>query len=376
MNVAGICPRQFARVHQAFDEALKARNSGGAAFALVIEGDLIVDLWGGSRDAAGTQPWHKNTLVNVFSVTKGVTAICFAMLADRGVLAYSDEVSKYWPEFAANNKENITVEMLLSHQAGLCGLRDTTQIEDFYDQDSIARRLAAMEPLWKPGTRSGYHSLTFGPLTNELFRRAEGRTLGRFIRDEIAIPFGIDIAIGLNDEQQQRAAETLVPASYQFSDRVGEAGNAYQAAAFNNPSLNPLVTNTVEWRRAEIPSANGFCTATGLAQLYGILASGGIWKGKPVMRQSTIAAAGAVRISGDDVVLGRYRQWAAGFVCNSQNLLGPNGAAYGHPGWGGSVAFADPIAKCSLAYTTNAMDMVLSGDPRTLSLINAAYQSI
>jgi CubicO group peptidase (beta-lactamase class C family) len=376
MSVEGVCPRQFAKVRQAFDEALKARGAGGAAFALVIDDDLIVDLWGGARDAAGTQPWHKDTLVNVFSATKGVTGICFAMLVDRGVLAYSDKVSKYWPEFAANDKENITVEMLLSHQAGLCGLRETTKIEDFYDQERIARRLATTEPFWKPGTRSGYHSLTFGPLTNELFRRAEGRAIGRFIREEIAVPFGMDIAIGLNDEQRARAAETLVPASYEFSDVVGEAGNPYQQAAFSNPSLNPLVTNTVEWRRAEIPSANGFCTATGLAQLYGILASGGLWKGESVMRRSTIAAAGAMRISGDDVVLGRHRQWAAGFVCNTQNVFGPNEAAFGHPGWGGSVAFADPIANCSVAYTTNAMDMVISGDPRSLSLINAVYQSI
>ncbi|WP_219893503.1 serine hydrolase domain-containing protein [Aquisediminimonas profunda] len=362
----------FELVRQAFLANFSERSDIGAAVALVIDGELVVDLWGGVADPALGRPWQADTLANVWSTTKGVTAACFAMLAERGQIDYDAPVAKYWSEFGAAGKENVTVGMLLSHQAGLCGFRNPATIEDFYDAERAAARLAAAEPFWEPGTQSGYHAITIGFLATALFRRAEGRTIKQFVKDE----FGdLDIHIGLPEERTQSAATMLAPPELSSTGMVGEPTEA-QLAAMANPIIDPLLPNTDAWRAAEIPSANGFATARGLAKLYGALAGSGDLDGRQLVSRKTIATATDEQIRGMDAILSIPASWGCGFLRNSDGVYGPNEGAFGHSGWGGSFAFADPTCKLGLAYTMNRMGTDLMGDPRNVALVDSVYASL
>ena len=363
VKVSGHCDPGFEPLREAFEANFSERGEIGAAIALVVDGRLAVDLWGGSTDEGGTHPWQANTLVNIWSTTKGVTAACFAMLVDRGQIEYDKPVAHYWPEFGAAGKEQVTVAMMLSHQAGLCGFDTPASMADLYDLGSAAARLAAMEPLWEPGTQSGYHAVTVGFLASELFRRVEGRSIREFVADELS---AFDLSIGLPADRTARAATMIAPPSLSSAPPMPEL-NQVQIAALANPVMDPTVPNTAEWRAAEIPSANGFAHARGLAQLYGALSIGN----SLVASAETVAEATRVRIEGPDAVLGLSARWASGFLRNILGLYGSNETAFGHSGWGGSFAFADPDRKLGFAYAPNRMGSDLVGDPRSVALVAA-----
>jgi len=368
MPVGGFCAAGFEDVEVAFRANLTEHGDIGAAFALAAGGELVVDLWGGYRSEDRASAWERDTLVNVWSTSKGVTATCIAMLVDRGILSYEQRVAHYWPEFAAAGKGDATVAMLLSHQAGLAGFREPATVADLYDQEGAATQLAAMEPWWEPGAQSGYHAITMGHLANALVMRATGKSLGQFAAEELA---HYDYSVGLSPSRSIRAAAMSAPEQLASTDVANDL-SPLQIAVLANPILDPLLPNSAAWRAAELPSANGFATARGLAQLYGQLAM----EGGSLMRRETIERASTVERSGIDAVLGIDAQWACGFLRNTLGIYGPDESAFGHSGWGGSFAFADPARRIGMGYVMNRMGTDLMGDPRAVALVDAAYRSL
>lgn len=375
MRVNGSSDRSFSALAETFAANFSERGDIGASVAVVKDGQLVADLWGGTLDAAGLRPWAADSVVNIWSTTKAMNALCFAMLVDLDLLAYDDPVTRWWPEFAAGGKDQITVAMLLSHQAGLCSFADPAVVEDFYDQARSAARFAAMTPMWPPGSRSGYHAISIGILANELFRRIEGRTLGAFIQAEIAGPANLEFTLGLPTSQEARRAEMIAPPEMATSN-MGTDLSLSQLAVYTNPVIEPLLPNTAAWRACELPSANGFSNARSLARVFGAVAGDGLLDGRRLLGAEALGQATQQRISGVDEVLGIPARWGAGFLLNSDGLFGPQTAAYGHAGWGGSVVVVDPVAKMSISYTMNRMGTDLTGDPRTAALIAAAYTAL
>jgi CubicO group peptidase (beta-lactamase class C family) len=371
-DIKGTVAPGFELIRQAFAANFSERADVGAAVALVVDGKLVVDLWGGFANPESGREWTADTLVNIWSTTKGVTAACFAMLVDRGQIDYDLPVAHYWPEFGVAGKEKITVAMMLSHQGGLCGFRDPATVDDFYDAERAAARLAAAEPFWEPGTQSGYHAITIGFLATALFRRVEGRTIKQFVSDEFG---NLEIHIGLPSSRQNCVAPLIAPqdlSSSSFADDITPA----QLSALANPAMDPLIANSDSWQAAEIPSANGFATARGLARLYGALAGDGMINSGRIIRGEAIAEATTERIKGVDAILGIQASWGCGFLRNTDGVYGPNEGAFGHSGWGGSFAFGDPSRKLGLAYTMNRMGTDLINDPRNAALIDAVYASL
>ena len=372
-DITGVCPDRFARVRDAFAANFADGGELGARFAFAIDGEIVVDLMGGFADRKREVPFGPDTLTALFSTTKAVAALMVARLVDEGRLAYDQPVADVWPEFAQAGKGQVTVEQALSHQAGLSGFSDDTDPAIWFDWGATCAKLAAMAPLFPIGSASGYHPVTYGYIAGEIFRRVDGRTLGVALREDIAIPLGLDLWIGLPDSEHGRVADLMRPTAM---PQFGEITPALQAA-FLKPWSSPGGRSAAEWRRAEIPSANGHATAPALARLMGALASGGILDGCSILTPAGINAASAERIRGQDLVLPYEISWGAGFMRNEPNFYyGPTAEAFGHSGWGGSCAFADPTRGVSGAYVMNKQGNALIGDPRAVRLIEAAYQSL
>ena len=368
--IAGHCDDRFAGVRAAFTANFVERGDVGAAVAVRLGGEPMVDLVGGWADGGRQHQWLADTVVNVWSSTKGVAAACFAMLVDAGRICYDDRVADHWPEFAARGKAKVTIAELLSHQAGLCGFVSPATVDDLLAGSVSAALLASQAPFWKLGGGSGYHAITGGILATELFERIEGRSLRRFVADELRAQRGLDISIGLDPSSEHLRAEMLAPPAMD-SAQIGSL-TPVQLAALANPPLEPLLPNVPAWRRADLPSANGHANARSLAGLYALLldADGGL------IGRDTLAEATAVRVEGVDLVLGVPARWGAGFLRNSDGIYGPNEAAFGHSGWGGSFAFGDPTTGLAVSYTMNRMGTQLRDDPRDTALIDAIYAAM
>ena len=365
-----IVTERFAPVRDVFQAALDAGEELGVRFTLVQHGEVVLDLWGGHADRAGTRPFDADTLTPVFSTTKAIAALLVARLVDQGRLDYGQAVASVWPEFAAAGKGEITVAQALSHQDGLAGLPEPMDPALWLDWNAITTRLAAMTPLWPPGTASGYHPITFGFIAGEIFHRVDGRTMGRALREDLADPFGLDLWIGLPDSEFGRVAELQRPTRFADFGRITEV----KKLAFLTRWAAPGGRGADEWRRAEIPSANGHVTALAMARLMNVLACGGNLDGRAVLRAETVQAATRELIRGQDLVLPFELSWAAGFMRNVPNMIyGPGQGSFGHSGWGGSCAFADPQRGLSGAYVMNRQSPDLIGDPRAVRLIDAAY---
>jgi CubicO group peptidase (beta-lactamase class C family) len=370
-SVQGLCPPQFDAVRQRFQQHLDDGLELGVRFALAIEGDLVVDLWAGWADRAATRPFGPDTLAPVFSVTKAVSSLMIARAVDRGRIDYDKPVADGWPEFAQAGKAGVTVAQLLSHQAGLPGFPEPIEPALWFDWDAITAKLANMPPLWEPGTASGYHPVTWGYLAGEVFRRADGRTIGRALAEDVAGPLGLDIHIGLPDAEHGRVAEMVRPTAMPELGAITDT----RRAAFLTKWASPAGRSSADWRRAEIPSANGHATAAALARLMAVLACDGELDGRTWLSRSAADALRRERIAGDDLVLPFRLSWGAGVMRNDaeQGFLGPGPRTVGHYGWGGSCAFADPDRRLSGAYVMNKQSNRLVGDPRPVSLIEAAY---
>lgn len=375
VDIQGQVAPGFEPVRDAFAANFANAGEVGASFAIYKDGEYLVDLWGGHADAAKTKDWQRDTLPNVWSTTKLVGALCVAVLVERGQLSYDDKVVTHWPEFGAHGKDQLNVGQILSHQAGLSTLRETLAIEDLYDHDDIAARMAAAEPLWEPGTRSGYHALTYAFLTGELVKRITGKTIGHFFREVIAEPWEIDFHIGLPESEEPRIAEMIAAADAQALDAASL--NDVQKLTFANPPLSATAPNTRAWRAAELSSAGGRGSASALAKLSGAVATDGTLNGKKLIARETFEKMSAEQIFNEDLVLGMPGSWGAGVLRNRGGLLyGPNEATIGHSGWGGSFALCDPTAGLGMSYVMNQMGPDLAGDPRAMGLIQASYGAL
>lgn len=373
VEISGTVPARFAAVKDAMAANFAAGEELGVRFTLVEAGDVVLDLWAGHADRARTQPFDERTLTPIFSTTKAIAALLVARLVDQGGLAYDQAVADVWPEFAQAGKGSVTVEQMLSHQAGLPGFPEPMPPSDWFDWNLICGRLAAMAPLWPPGTACGYHPITFGYLAGELFRRVDGRTIGTALREDIGEPFGLDLWIGLPDSEFDRVADLQRPSAL---PDFGEINTATRAA-FLTPWSSPAGRGQAEWRRAEIPSANGHATAEALARLMGALADDGWLDGESILSPALIAEAARERIRGQDLVLPFVMSWGAGFMRNEVlHPWGPGDRTFGHSGWGGSCAFADPDRKLAGAYVMNKQSNQLLGDDRARRLIEAAYAAL
>ena len=372
-EIHGLCPQRFAGVRAAFEDNFATGQELGARFSLVQRGELVVDLWAGFADRQRTKAFDETTLTPVFSTTKAIAALLIARLVDAGKLDYAQPVADVWPEFAQAGKAAITIEQVMSHQEGLSGFPDEMEPSLWFDWDAICAKLAAMAPLWPPGTASGYHPITFGYLAGEIFRRVDGRTMGTALREDLARPFGLDLWIGLPDAEHGRVADLQRPNGL---PNFGEI-NAATKAAFLTPWSSPAGRGQAEWRRIEIPSANGHATAPALARLIGALANDGWLDGETILSPALIAEASRERIHGQDLVLPFVMSWGAGFMRNSAvKVWGPGEQTFGHSGWGGSCAFADPETGLAGAYVMNKQSTDLIGDARAKRLIEAAYAAL
>lgn len=383
--VEGICEPKFNAVRDAFVANFEKRGEVGANVALTLEGKTLVDLWGG-RKVPGGEAWTRDTVSIVFSCTKGATALCAHMLADRGQLDIDAPVSRYWPGYAQNGKEKTTVAMMLDHSAGVPHLRAKLKDGAYNDYDYMISMMEQEAPFWEPGTRNGYHGVTFAWTVGEIVHRAAGKRLGAYFRDEVAGPLGLDFWIGLPEAIESRVAPMIfaVPDEASMQSRFTQAimndpTSASHLFLMNSGGAN---FNDRATRAAEIGSANGISNGRGLAGMYAPLANGG---GKLVSKD-TLARMGRVAMAThDDATLLIPTRFALGYMKSMDNRKLPNSAgqscimsepAFGHVGMGGSIGFADPEARLSFGYNMNQMGNGILLNERGQSLIDATYESL
>tara|TARA_B100000029_G_scaffold122428_1_gene115742 strand:- start:6823 stop:8031 length:1209 start_codon:yes stop_codon:yes gene_type:complete len=398
--VSGYCDERFLDAKEILEKSIDSGFELGCAISLEVKGEKVMDLWGGYVDPDKTQLWEENTIVNVFSTTKGVAAICLLQLIEKGLLDLDKPVSHYWPEFAENGKENIPVRYLFCHKSGLCGIRNPLEPGSFTNWDLICNELAKQEPLWEPGTAHGYHALTYGHLVGEILRRIDGRTIGEYFNEEIAKPLDLDFWIGLPESEFSRVTNIypskpnpllpllaklprfLLPGPMKFLLDFTDT-NKPVGAAFNNPSVtsnenNEFEANSKEWRKAEIPAANGHGTARSLAKLYGVLANGGSRDGVHVLSPETIELGRQTQSDGKDLVLGHmHTRFGIGFMLGTKNVsMGPNPESFGHGGAGGSLGFADPDNNISLGFIMNQMHPGITAWKTATDVAASVYKSL
>lgn len=385
-NIQGQCDARFDRVKSAFAENFARSGEVGAAVAVTVDGRAVVDLWGGHADAAKTRQWDRDTIVNVWSTTKGLCAICAHRLADQGKLDFEAPVAKYWPEFAAAGKSGLPVKYLLNHKAGLAAIRTPLKHEELFSWEKVTSELARQEPWWEPGAKHGYHAITFGWLVGEVVRRISGKSLGAYFRDEIAGPLDADAYIGFGPALDSRVAPIISgpppkpgePDAFALMMRDPES---VSAKAIGNPPtmMLPETTNSRAWRGAEIPGANGHATARALARIYGALARGGEVDGVKLFSAAELPRCHTEQSRGMDEVLKFPTRFGLGFMLSQPGAqYGPNPRSFGHPGAGGSLGFADPDARVGFGYVMNQMGPPASVllDPRCAALIDAVYASL
>ena len=379
MKIEGECAPRFAAVREAFAANFAAGREVGASFAASVDGRLVVDLWGGFADAAGTRPWERDTILNVWSVTKAMTSLCAHVLVDRGLLDLDAPVAEYWPEFAAAGKESLPIRHLLTHQAGLAAIRAPLPRDAFYDWSCMTSAIAAEAPWWEPGSASGYHALTFGFLVGEVVRRITGRTLGTFLREEVTAPLGADFHIGLPEGDDARVAEMIPPTATETAAAGTQAQidpESMLGKLMRNPLVTPPMANLPAWRRAEVPAANGHGNARSVVRVLSALACGGTLDGQRLIGAETIARAIEPQWTGRDLVLNIPMCWALGFMRSSDVLpLGPNPRCFGHGGWGGSLGIADADGRVAWAYVMNKMSPGTTGDSRAAQMLAALYSA-
>ena len=342
---------------------LLERGDVGGSAAVFVDGEPVADVWGGFADAQRTIPWQRDTITNVWSVTKTMTALCALLLADRGELDPAAPVGRYWPEFAAAGKEKVLVRHLLSHTAGLPDWDGT--IEELYDWSSATARLAAREPRWEPGTAAGYHSLTQGFLVGEVVRRITGRSVGDFFAEELAGPLEADFHIGLPAEHDHRVALAVPPADQDEDYVAGGSGDSVPEGAGTPVRLRD--GNSVAWRRAQIPAASGFGNARSVALVQSVMACGGAVRGLRLLSQAGCDRARDEQFHGTDRLLGMPVRYGLGY--------GLFGSTFGWGGWGGSLVMVEPDARMAVAYVTNQLGEP-ADDNRGLEVIMAAYDGL
>ncbi|MFJ3669468.1 serine hydrolase domain-containing protein [Streptomyces sp. NPDC090106] len=357
-DIQGSYDDLFVAVPNVLAALLDAGDAGGSV-AVLVDGEPVVDVWGGHADAARTVPWERSTLTCVHSVTKTMTALTALILVDRGELDLDAPVARYWPEFGA---DKVVVRHVLSHTAGLPDFDGP--VEELYDWPAVTARLAALRPQWEPGTAAGYHSLTFGFLVGEVVRRITGRTVGEFFAEEVARPLGADFHIGLSPADDHRVALGLPP-------RGQDENYTARAAGAPGPGAGTAIrlrdANGIPWRRSQIPAASGYGNARSVALAQSVLACGGTVGGVRVLSADAAELAREPQFDGEDRVLGIPVRWGLGY--------GLFGGTFGWGGWGGSLVMVDPEARMAVAYVTHQMREP-EKDQRGLEIVSATYEGL
>jgi CubicO group peptidase (beta-lactamase class C family) len=394
--VDGFCAPRFERLREEFERNFAERNELGASVCVVIDGEPVVDLWGGVRDLASGDPWERDTVNVIMSSSKGLAAMCTNMLLDRGQLDVDTPISKYWPEFAAHGKADITARQVLSHQSGVFNVSGTLPPGDFLDWDTYIRRIEETTPFWEPGTRAGYHGLTIGSITGELLRRIDGRTIGTFFRDEIAQPLDLDCWIGLPEEHEHRVAPSIAfdPTAPDVPPDVLAAmsnlmSNPLAAAMFAHIADLIPVWDTRAAHAAELPSSGAITNARGLAGAYTPFALGGSHNGVTLVSPATIAGMrypqavtdrDAVLDCPSSYTLGLSKSWRPAGALQPSGIAGNELSigedAFGTPGMGGQIGFADLHHRLAFAYTMNRHGTGTGLNARGQSLIDCVYTAL
>lgn len=368
---SGTIDSDFFSVGDAFASAFSQGEELGASFAVVKDGNLLVDICGGYATRDRQTPWTRESIACIYSSGKAVLALLVAIEVSNGNLDYDTPVATYWPEFASNNKGEITVAQALSHQAGLCALPESTPSEIFLDWDAVCQAIAAMAPLWPPGTANGYHPQTVGFIGGELIRRVSGQSVGERLT-ALRAELGIEVHCGLTEKAQQPAVFMQKP------PRPPDLGDLTElkTLAFLKPSSAPAKVALQDWMAAEIPASNMHANARSLALLLQAFACAGHIGERRVLTETAIRGALRERIRGDDLILPFHLSWSAGLMKNINNHFGPNSSAFGHAGFGGSAVLIDPDRQLTIAYVMNKMSPHLVGDPRCLRLIETVYECL
>jgi len=350
--VHGTCDEIFARVRDVFERSFESGEIG-AGVAVLIDGEPVIDLWGGWADEERTRPWERDTIVNVYSVTKGMASVCMNRLIEEGLLDLDAPVAKYWPEFAQNGKQDITMRLLVSHQAGLPNAPKLPRnLQN--DWTAVTTALAQASPEWEPGSQQVYHAITWGYLNGEVLRRIVGRTIGTYLREEVCDPLRADFLLGVGPEHDARCATVIQGSAFPFSDPP--PGLSAEERAEDNAKWGP---NSRNWRAAEIPAVNGHATAMGVARVYAALARGGELDGVRILRPDTIDRATVQIGPGMQPMTagGAVLRFGTGFILSTRAL--PDGRSVttlGHGGWGGANGLADPERKLAFGYVLNTMN--------------------
>ena len=373
-DIQGRADDRFQPVVDALSASLDSGDDLGASLSITVEGETVVDVWGGWADEARTKPWQEDTIVNVWSTTKTMTALTGLVLADRGEIDVDAPVSTYWPEFAQNGKEGVLVRHLLSHCSGVSGLEAPATVEDLYDQAGAAARFAAQAPWWEPGTASGYHALNYGHLIGEVVQRVSGRSLGTYFAEEIAGPLGADFFIGLPASEDSRVTPVVPPPPLPFDLSVLDPDSP-MVKTFTGPPADASSANTEAWRRAEIGGANGHGNARSVARIQAVVANGGVIDGVKLLSPETIDRIFDVQADGVDLVLGVPLRFGIGYGLSQPDTLPylPDRRLCFWGGWGGSMIIVDTEHRTTLAYMMNRMWEGIVGCPRSAKLITEFY---
>jgi CubicO group peptidase (beta-lactamase class C family) len=377
-DIEGFCNAPFEKLTDVLSGTLDTGGDLGASVAVNVEGEVVADFWGGWVDAERTQPWQRDTIVNVWSTTKTMTSLAALVLVDRGELDVNSPVSRYWPEFAQNGKDSVLVRHLMSHTSGVSGWEQPFVQEDMYDWEKSTSMLAAQPPWWEPGSASGYHAINQGHLVGEVVRRITGKSLGSFFAEEIAGPLDADFHIGLAPEHDHRVSPVIPPPPLPF-DMATLDVESPMFKTFTGPPVDANFANTEAWRRADIGAANGHGNARSVARIQAIVANGGTVDGVTLLSPSTIDTIFEVQADGTDLVLGVPLKFGIGYGLPQPDTLPylpQDGRVCFWGGWGGSFILVDVGRRLTLAYMMNQMAAGIIGGPTATELITATYASI
>lgn len=376
-KIGGVCDSRFSALQEALKDNLDSGEDLGASIVVTLDGAPVVDIWGGWSDATHTTEWGRDTITNVWSCTKTVTALAALVLVDRGLLDVYAPVARYWPEFAANGKGDVEVRHLLSHTSGVSGWDKPFTVEDMFDPAESTKRLAAQAPWWKPGTMSGYHALNYGHLIGEVIRRVDGRTLGRFVAEEVAGPLGADFHIGLNPSEFGRVSNVVPPPPLPI-DLAALDPESVIVKTFTGPGPDASAAWTPEWRQAENGAAGGHGNARSLARIQSVVACGGEIDGVRLLSPDTIALIFEEQSNGVDLALGQPIRFGIGYGLPTPVSVPfvPEGRICFWGGWGGSQVVIDTERRMTVTYVMNKMGPGLLGSDRSAQYVSAAFAAV
>jgi CubicO group peptidase (beta-lactamase class C family) len=376
-EIHGVCEKRFEAVRSALERNLDSGEELGASIVLDLDGEIVIDMWGGFRDQARTVPWDEHTITNVWSSTKTVTSLAALMLVDQGRLDIDAPVAKYWPEFAANGKQDVLVRHMLSHATGVSGLDQPAVMEDLYDWERSTSRMAAQAPWWEPGTASGYHALNYGHLIGEVVRRISGKGLKQFVAEEIAGPLGADFQIGAAEGDWGRIADVVPPPPLD-RDLAALGADSPAVKTFTGPAPAAEDANTPGWRRADIGAANGHGNARSVARVMSAVARGGEVDGVRLLGPDTIDLIFREQQNGVDLVTGVPVRLGIGYGLPLSDFAPfiPDGKICFWGGWGGSVIIMDVGRRMTISYMMNKMGAGVVGSSRSAEYCKAIFDAV